>query len=309
MSASTVTSHIPGINDEALARAFEPYVLESFDLQDPRWVARVAHVAGKMSRPPKPAHKGLTSDGIRNVETVGDLYSELWSDVNLADQLQSTRSLWFEWCGRGVRARAIGYKRVVHLYLAQAIEWLKPESVIEVGFGWGVNLLTLAVQLPQVRFGGIELTDSGVQTARRLAADGTTPDLLMDFALNGLHDASALNRLDLRQGSADAIPLPDKSVDMVFTVLALEQMDRIRESTLRELARVARRHVVMIEPFREWNADGPRREFIRRYDYWSAAIADLPAFGLVPVAATTALPQKLTFHAGMVIAEVAAGRR
>ena len=47
---------------------------------------------------------------------------------------------------------------------------------------------------------------------------------------------------------------------------------------------------------------------VRIFETPSAAIADLPAFGLVPMAATTALPQKLTFHAGMVIAEVAAGR-
>jgi hypothetical protein len=309
MTGATVRTVIPGITDEALDRAFEPYILESFASSDARWLDRVAHVAGKVSRPPTSRGKGLTGDGIRDVEAVGRHYDKLWSNLSLSDQLHDTRRSWFEWRTRGVQARTIGYKRVVHLYLARAIEWLQPESVVEVGFGWGINLLTLAVQFPQVRFGGIELTEAGVRTAQVLAAGEDTPRLLDGFVLERVRDASALGRLDLRQGRAETLPWPDKSVDMVFTVLALEQMDRIRESVLGELARVARRHVVMIEPFREWNADGPRREFIRRFDYWSGAMADLPAFGLVPIAATIDMPQKLTFRAGMVIAEVNPGRR
>lgn len=309
MNIAARGTEIPGMTDDALTQAFEPYVIESFGTSDRRWVKRIDDLATKMARPPQPKGTGLTIDSVRDSEAVGKHYDEAWSNIDLAVQLQDTRASWFEWRGGGVQARTIGYKRVCHLYLAKAIEWLQPQTVVEVGFGWGVNLLTLAVQFPQIRFGGIELTESGVRMARTLAASQDTPGLLEGFVLDRVRDASALQRLDLRQGTAEALPFPDKSVDMLFTVLALEQMDRIREPVLRELARVARRHVVMIEPFREWNADGERREFIRRFDYWSAAIADLPAFGLVPIAATSEMPQKLTFRAGVVIAEVAQVQR
>jgi hypothetical protein len=89
-----------------------------------------------------------------------------------------------------------------------------------------------------------------------------------------------------------------------MTVLALEQMERIRPAALREIARVARRHVVMIEPFRDWNSDGHRPSYIKRHDYWSGAIDELSSYDLTPIAATADMPQKLTFRAGIVVAGV-----
>jgi hypothetical protein len=137
-----------------------------------------------------------------------------------------------------------------------------------------------------------------------LAADAGTPRLLEDFLINPVRDPSAPTRLELQQGSAEMLPLPDKSVAMAITVLALEQMERIRDAALGELARVARRHVVMIEPFGDWNQEPRHREYIRRLDYWSGALDDLSAFGLVPVAASADIPQKLAFRVGIVVAAV-----
>ncbi len=309
MSASHfLSSNVPGITAESLDRTFEPYIIETLDGDDPRWRERVARTEETPQRPPKVRSKGLTSDGVRTTAGVASHYDALWSTVTLDEALHGSHASWFEWRRGGVLARTIGLKRVFQLYLMRVLDWLRPASVTEVGFGWGLNLLTLSVQCPGVRFGGVELTDAGVRTARVLAAAAGTPDLLREFVVDEVRDVSALQRLDLRQGSAEALPLPDKSVDMVITVLALEQMDRIRESALREIARVARRHVVMIEPFRDWNEDGHRREHIRRNDYWSAAIDDLPAFGLTPIVATADVPQKLKFHAGIVVTEVAGGR-
>ncbi len=309
MSArSPLGSNVPGVTAELLDRTFEPYVLETLDRDDPRWRERVARIEETPPGPSRVRSKGMTSEGERTTAGVASHYDELWSAISLDEALHGPHTSWFEWRHRGVQARTIGLKRVFQLYLMRVLEWLRPASVTEVGFGWGLNLLTLSVQCPDVRFGGVELTDAGVRTARALAADARTPDLLREFVVDEVRDVSALQRLDLRQGSAEALPLADRSVDMVITVLALEQMNRIRESALREIARVARRHVVMIEPFRDWNEDGHRREHIRRNDYWSAAIDDLPAFGLTPIVATADVPQKLKFHTGIVVAEVSGGR-
>ena len=207
-----------------------------------------------------------------------------------------------------MRARTIGHKRVFQLWLAGVIDWLKPQSAAEVGFGWGLQLLALSVQFPHIRFRGVELTNAGVRAAHGFAADPATARLLEGFV--PVRDSAAIERLHLVQGSAEALPLADKSVDMVITVLALEQMERIRDRALRELARVARRHVVMIEPFRDWNSDPRYREYIRRLDYWSAGLEDLSAYGLEPIAAQVDIPQKLTSRAGLVVARVEGpGRR
>ena len=101
------------------------------------------------------------------------------------------------------------------------------------------------------------------------------------------------------------MPLPDNSVDVAFTVLALEQMERVRHRALAELARVARRYVVMIEPFADWNSEPHRRGYIARHDYFASTVDGLRAAGLVPVVATADMPNKLSFRAGIVVAEVA----
>jgi hypothetical protein len=298
-------SAIPGVTDEEIARVFEPSVVEEFEADSPGWLKVLRDVDSKLERQRPTWDHWLNAQGQRTVDQVNRRYDEKWSRIDLEQELLDGRRGWFEWRGRRLRARTVGHKRVFQLWLARVLDWLKPSSVLEVGSGWGMHLLALAVQFPDIRFSGVELTEAGVRTARTLALDPATPRLLERVVVDGVRDRAALSRLDLQQGSADALPVPDKSVDLVMTVLALEQMERIRDAALRELARVARRHVVMIEPFRDWNSEGRQLEYIRRLDYWSAAIDDLPAFGLTPIAADADIPQKLTSRAGIVVAEVA----
>jgi hypothetical protein len=163
----------------------------------------------------------------------------------------------------------------------------------------------LSMQFPEVRFSGVELTEAGVAAARTFADDPGIVHQLTSFSPAPLRDPAAPRRLDLRQGSADALPVPDKSVDMAITVLALEQMERIRATACIELARVARQHVVMIEPFLDWNMDGHRRDYIARHDYFTGRIQELRRYGLEPIVATADMPNKLSFRAGLVVATVA----
>ena len=297
-------SAIPGVTDEAVARVFDPYVVEQFDADHPRWRKALDSAQEKLERPTPPWEHWLTPDGRRTADRVRSQYEEKWSRITLEDELRGVRHGWFEWRDRRMRARSIGYKRVLQLMLTRAIEWLGPESIVEVGFGWGLHLLTLSLEFPGVRFSGVELTTAGVRTAQRLAADDATAYALAGFAIREVQHVGAAPRLDLRQGSADALPLPDDWAEVAVTVLALEQMERIREQALRELARVARRYVIMIEPFAEWNAAPRQREYIRQLDYWSTAVDQLPAFGLTPIAAYADIPQKLTSSAGIVVAQV-----
>jgi len=300
-------SAIPGVTDADIARVFDPCVVEEFAADSPTWWKALRDVDAKLERRTPTWDHWLNADGQRTSALVQRQYDGKWSRVDFEAELRGSRLGWFEWGDRRMRARTVGYKKVFQLWLARVIDWLKPSSVVEIGFGWGMHLLALAVQFPEIRFRGVELTASGVLTARALALDPATPRLLEDFVVDPLRDGGAAARLDLCQGSAEALPLPDKSVDMVMTVLALEQMEQIRDKALRELARVARRHVVMIEPFRDWNSQPRHREYIRQLDYWTAAIEELPAYGLIPVAATADVPQKLTSHAGIVVTDVERG--
>ena len=114
--------------------------------------------------------------------------------------------------------------------------------------------------------------------------------------------------LNVVQGSAAQLPFPDHSFDLVYTVLALEQMEEIRGLALSELQRVSRRHVLMIEPFWEYNPPGIRRDYILANHYFDATLPNLEAFGLHVVFAKE-LPAKLHRGVGAVLTRVQLAQR
>jgi ubiquinone/menaquinone biosynthesis C-methylase UbiE len=129
---------------------------------------------------------------------------------------------------------------------------------------------------------------------------------MQDYAPLRLVDPTAFRRIRFLQGNAICLPFGDRSIDLVFTVLAVEQMERVRHRALQEIARVARRHVLMIEPFRDVNDSGwPRRNVIRR-NYFRGRIANLSGYGFQPLLAIRDFPQEVFLKVCAVLAERAA---
>jgi hypothetical protein len=83
---------------------------------------------------------------------VKDGYEAVWGRISLEAEVTSQKTAYFEWGSRCSLAHAIGRKRVHQLCLARVIEWLQPSSVLEVGFGYGLNLLMLSMLFPSVSF-------------------------------------------------------------------------------------------------------------------------------------------------------------
>jgi ubiquinone/menaquinone biosynthesis C-methylase UbiE len=296
----------PLVSDTEVEAVFSRYVTEAIPRDSPRYAEEIERQAQKLSRAsvrvrPSP---WLGREKRRAVAHVDAQYSKLWSRLSLDQELSSPKTTWFEWRDAAMNARTVGRKHLHQLLLLRALDRLEPRSVLEVGFGYGFNLLLLAMQRPRLALHGVELTSAGVDAARQLAADPGTRGMLAPFAVDEVRQDAAIDASAFCQGSAEALPFASKAVDVAFTVLALEQMEQIRDAALRELCRVARRHVVMIEPFREWNADGIRRRYIEIRHYFDAATSDLPRYGLKPIVASADFPNKVTFHAGLVVAEV-----
>ena len=294
------------VSDSEVEALFSRYVTERIPRDSARYTEEIERQSQKLARAsvrlrPSP---WLGREKRRAVARVDAEYSKLWSRLSLDAELSSPKTTWFEWRDAAMNARTVGRKHLHQLLLLRALDQLAPASVLEVGFGYGFNLLLLAMQRPRLALHGVELTKAGVDAARQLAADPRTRAMLAPFAVDEVRQDAAIDASAFCQGSADALPLASKAVDVAFTVLALEQMEEIRDAALRELCRVARRYVVMIEPFREWNADGIRRRYIELRHYFDAATSDLPRYGLKPIVANADFPNKVTFHAGLVVAEV-----
>jgi SAM-dependent methyltransferase len=242
----------------------------------------------------------------RRADSVVDEYTPLWADgygrydaVNPQPRFQ----LW-HWGDQRMLANNFGAARFRQLMLIRLIEHLRPASVLEVGCGLGIHLILLACRFPEIAFTGVELTAAGHRAAKALQQEERLPQNLVAFAPEPLKDTGAFRRIDFRQGNAARLEFPDASFDLVYSVLALEQMERVRDQALGEIARVARRHYFGIEPFRDVNDRGWERLYVLGRDYLRGRIADLPRYGLVPTHASSDFPQERFLKACAVLAEV-----
>jgi SAM-dependent methyltransferase len=189
------------------------------------------------------------------------------------------------------------------LYLDSVISFLKPRTVLEAGCGNGINLLLLSARYPNIHFVGLEPTRGGVDAAELVTRGGVLPDSLIKFAPFKIFDPCAPARLKIIHGNAKALPFDDRAFDLVFTSLALEQMEGIRHQALGEIARVSRRWVAMLEPFKEVNSNGWRRLYVQAFEYFQGSIADLSDYGLEVRKQIINMPHKSVLGTALVVTE------
>jgi ubiquinone/menaquinone biosynthesis C-methylase UbiE len=295
------------LDREAIASIIEPYVAESMPVVDKRWQDTVNHTSReqlyRLWR--RRFIGGLVSRFRRTQRSVESCYSKQWREHLIDDQLSVTgKMVPLQWGETGYMARAISTKRVFLAYMAQIIGALGPGSVLEVGAGNGVNLLLLAARFPQVDFTGVELTQGGVYASHQAQDSDVLAPALHSFAPFDIVDPSAHRRVKFDVGNAANLKHQDDSFDLCYTVLALEQMEEIRDAALREICRVAKKWVVMIEPFSNWNSDGPRRNYVMANDYFRASVESLEKYGLEVVFSNADTPHKLTLKPGVVVARL-----
>ena len=85
-----------------------------------------------------------------------------------------------------------------------------------------------------MEFTGIDLTPAGIEAATKsVQAEAELPPPLADYIPLETADPNAFKRIRFDgQGSAAELPFADDEFDLVYTVLAVEQMERIRDSRL-----------------------------------------------------------------------------
>lgn len=207
------------------------------------------------------------------------------------------------WRGRKLLLDPAAAARIRAPMFAAVLAQLRPASVLEIGSGNGINLFALAGVFPQIRFTGVELTEEGTARARAAQGDQAIASLLQGYSPLPVRDSTALSRIEFVQGDAASLPFEDDSFDLVMTVLAVEQMEGIRGRALAEIARVARRHVLMLEPFRDANRTVLRRLYVHSRDYFRGSIGELADFGLKPVWATGDYPQEAFLGTALALSE------
>ncbi len=131
--------------------------------------------------------------------------------------------------------------------LAAVLDELAPTSLLEAGIGEATSLAPTLRQMATrpAHVLGFDLSLSRLLYARKHLADHGRPDVVLFTA------------------ALDRIPLASASVDVVLTVHAVEPNHGREEVILGELLRVARRHLVMVEPSYELAAPEQRARMER----------------------------------------------
>ncbi len=295
-----------GVDRATLLAAMEPFVACHLTPTDPLWTAEVARKRAKTRRQLRRRRwlgwlgKGKPRDQTR----IKDEYDGAWARKRLApyemEPRPSSGAPW-QYGDQVMFATSAAGSRARLLVLMRAVAMLRPRSVLEVGCGNGLNLLTLACRFPDTRFAGVELTPGGFAVARAVQDEPELPDVLQHFSPEPIVDPTAHRTVAFHLGSAVALPVADGEIDLVYSSLALEQMEQVRPQALAEMARVSARHTVMLEPFWECNDRGLRRDYLLTRDHFRGRIDELPRYGLEPILITDDLPGEIWLQPCLVV--------
>ena len=279
--------------------SFSPYLERLISKDDPEWCSLENYFADKaLHLVPSKRHQA-------NVLNEWDGH---WSDSSRLDDKfliprKNKPGPPWEWRDRGIIMTEAGGPRARISGIQSTLSFLNPSNVLEVGCGDGLNLFALACALPDIEFAGLELTPAGVATALRFQQMSKLSDGMKAFAID-VRDFSGCSRVNFHEGSAQSIPFADDSFDLVYTCVALEQMESIRTEVLNEVRRVAREWVVFLEPFRDVNSEGLRLQHVSAQDYFSMYLQQLTETGFDLYYATGDFPQKLNLGTLLVVARI-----
>ncbi len=289
------------IRPEQIQDIFASAIQRAVPHSDVEWDKRSEQLSNKVNKKAQWWRKLFRSG---DVDRVRDVYEKKWtSEAALARFTKQAGDLDpIVWGDRRYFGYSNGIKRVHLFVLMRIIETLRPARVLEVGSGMGLNLLILAAQFPDVKFTGIELTSAGNEIAQTFRASPKLPDQLAAFSPLPIVNDQAHRAVSFFQGSAAQLPFEKNSFDLVYSMLALEQMEAIRDEVFGQIAAVCSGHVAMFEPFADWNTSPMRRHLIASRKFFAAQIADLPRYGLEPVFVSEDMPSKLAFGVGVVVA-------
>lgn len=294
-----------GLAKTRIAEIFAPFVVREFGPQDDaEWDSLITSRGKKiLKRRLRRQILGWIYSAGRAPELVKSVYENEWKQTTLDNLVNPrARAVPCVWGRQRMMAAGQGLKRVHLLHLMHLIEQLQPKSVLEVGCGIGINLMILAARFPDITFDGIDLTARAITSIQNFSDQAMLPRVLLNFSPEPSQDLAAHRRIQVLQGSAARMPYKDNEFDLIYSVVALEQMEAVRPRVMAELKRVSKSHVAMIEPFRDWNLSGMRRNYIVAQDYFCARLSDLPKYGLHLVLVTDDMPTKVNMSLGLVVA-------
>jgi SAM-dependent methyltransferase len=166
-------------------------------------------------------------------------------------------------------------REVIINILSEKIEKLHIKSVLEIGSGAGLNLLFLAPLFPDVKFYGIEPTDSGVRVSNNFL---NNPPKEFEEA----HKQGSIENVRIIKGSilnlADLESLKDQKVDLVFSCAVLEQLNNYIEEAFGNIFQLDCKYFLFYEEWLEANSTILNYKTLVDADYFRLSLNYLNKF-------------------------------
>lgn len=121
---------------------------------------------------------------------------------------------------------------------------INPKSILEAGVGDGITLVEIAKYFKNTKLYGFDISPNRVKLAKKWLFE------------------NKIKRVKLKIGNLLDIPYPANSFDVVYTSHAMEPNGGSEEIILKELHRVAKKYIFLLEPGYEF----AKKEYQRRMD-------------------------------------------
>lgn len=238
-----------------------------------------------------------------DLDSIKKTYEHIWKNKH------GDRELEYSMPGRVngkcmlIRQADVRKKRVNDI--AEEVNDIHAESVMELGSGYGINLLAIAVLCPAVKqIKGVELSDEGVKQFHNSLQN--LPVNYLEY-ITGKDEAYIRKRIEAVQFEVlqgDMFCFRDgKKYDVVFTNAAIEQTGESYPLALKTAKLHSKKRCVFVEQFRE--AQNPlQRLMLIAKDYFRAPYSCVEDAGMEIVKAYKWPIEKMVHGWGVVVADV-----
>ena len=230
-----------------------------------------------------------------------DRYEKIWNDDQIISHFDiNSNNYYLHKYKKIFLAHSCLTTKIQQYLIINKVKELGPKSVLEVGCGPGITLKLLADIYMEINFHGIDLSTEGIKYANKSKKKILNPIFKkeLNFQFNNVEDNP---NLIFENQDASSLKFKDKSFDFVFSNLALEQMDNIKDNVISEMKRVAKNFIILIEPFGNLNKSGLRYLHHKSKQYFNLNHLDLEDKNFEILEFHDQLPALLSLNYGMLV--------
>lgn len=183
------------------------------------------------------------------------IYNQSWKVKNNQNWFEKNNNLRLHEYNNKLFLASSGLtQRIWQNEILKRINKINPKTILEVGSGNGINLKILASNYPNKKFVGIDISKVGIEKS-----NSCKNKVIKKYEYEPLKIISKNKKLDNIKffcQNAKNLKFKNKSFDLVFTILSLEQMNNIAKKVIKEIKRCTIKDAIFIEPFYNLNKTG-----------------------------------------------------